>query len=47
MDLPLTGLISSSILSNNEGEVEGNIFGITLASLLGGSKEVMMERTIT
>ena len=47
MDPPLTGWKSNSILSDHEGEGEGRYLGITLVSLLGGSEEFMMGRTIT
>ena len=47
MDPPLTGWIFNFILSDREGEGEVRLFGITLASLLGGSEEFMMGRRIT
>ena len=47
MNPPLTRWISNSILSDSEEDLDGIFFEITLASLFGGSKEVMMGRTIT
>ena len=46
MNLPLTGWISTFILSDSEGNMEGMLFELAFVSLLVRSEVFFMRRTI-